>query len=80
MIEVILFYRYHYSYMLHSVITVCFCILLCVCFALDERYIEFWKASQQDAHTVPSLWRPLLSYSEEDLCSLWLSSEAYAQM
>ena len=48
--------------------------------ALDEGYVKFWKKTQQDAHTVPSLWRSLLSYSEENLCSMWLSGQTYAEM
>jgi len=53
---------------------------MCLNFALDEGHIKFWEATQQDTHTVPSLWRSLLSYPEEDLCSMWLSSKAYAKM
>merc|ERR1712212_1357105 len=41
----------------------------------DEGNILLWKAAQQDAHFVPSLWIQGLSPAEVQLRKVWLSRE-----
>merc|ERR1711970_720564 len=41
----------------------------------DEGNILLWKAAQQDAHFVPSLWIQGLSPAEVQLREVWLSRE-----